>query len=81
VPFVVHQRSEADAILSSMEEVIEIGRKSGVKIHFSHFKVCGRKNWPLIDQGRRTCWTRPRQKGIRTPSTSIRTSPAAPCWA
>jgi N-acyl-D-amino-acid deacylase len=48
--FVVHQRSEADAILASMEEVIEIGRRSGVKIHFSHFKVCGRKNWGLIDQ-------------------------------
>jgi len=48
--FVVHQRSEADTILASMEEVIEIGRKSGVKIHFSHFKVCGRKNWGLIDQ-------------------------------
>jgi len=48
--FVVHQRSEADTILASMEEVIEIGRKSGVKIHFSHFKVCGRKNWSLIDK-------------------------------
>src|ERR1017187_9566641 len=48
--FVVHQRSEADTILASMEEVIEIGRRSGAKIHFSHFKVCGRKNWPLIDQ-------------------------------
>ena len=48
--FVVHQRSEADTILASMEEVIEIGRRSGVKVHFSHFKVCGRKNWPLIDQ-------------------------------
>jgi N-acyl-D-amino-acid deacylase len=48
--FVVHQRSEADTILTSMEEVIEIGRRSSVKIHFSHFKVCGRTNWPLIDQ-------------------------------
>lgn len=47
--FVVHQRSEADTILTSMEEVIEIGRLSGVKIHFSHFKICGRKNWGLID--------------------------------
>lgn len=43
--FVIHQRSEADDILSSMEEVIEIGRRSGVNIHFSHFKVCGKKNW------------------------------------
>ena len=48
--FVVHQRSEADTILTSMEEVITIGRRSGVKIHFSHFKICGRKNWGLIDQ-------------------------------
>lgn len=48
--FVIHQRSEADTILSSMKEVIEIGRQSGVKVHFSHFKVCGRKNWELIDQ-------------------------------
>jgi N-acyl-D-amino-acid deacylase len=48
--FVVHQRSEADTILESMEEVIRIGRESGVRVHFSHFKVCGRKNWPLIDR-------------------------------
>ncbi len=48
--FVVHQRSEADTILDSMREVIRIGRESGVKVHFSHFKVCGCKNWPLIDQ-------------------------------
>jgi len=47
--FVVHQRSEADNILASMEEVINIGRQSGVKVHFSHFKVCGKKNWGLID--------------------------------
>lgn len=48
--FVIHQRSEADTILDSMKEVIEIGRQSGVKVHFSHFKVCGRKNWEMIDQ-------------------------------
>ncbi len=47
--FVVHQRSEADTILQSMAEVIDIGRQSGVKVHFSHFKVCGRKNWEAID--------------------------------
>ena len=48
--FVVHQRSEADTILDSMQEVIRIGRESGVRTHFSHFKVCGRRNWPLIDR-------------------------------
>ena len=47
--FVVHQRSEADTIVDSMEEIIKIGRESGVKIHFSHFKVCGKQNWKYID--------------------------------
>ncbi|MGL5634140.1 MAG: N-acyl-D-amino-acid deacylase family protein [Sarcina sp.] len=46
--FVVHQRSEADTIVSSMEEILRIGRESGVKIHFSHFKVCGKQNWKYI---------------------------------
>lgn len=48
--FVIHQRSEADTILDSMEEVIRIGRESGVKIHYSHFKVCGKKNWDKVDK-------------------------------
>ena len=48
--FVVHQRSEADTIIESMKEIITIGRESGVKIHFSHFKVCGKDNWKYIDK-------------------------------
>lgn len=48
--FVVHQRSEADDILDSMDEVLSIGREAGIKIHFSHFKVCGKKNWNKIDK-------------------------------
>lgn len=48
--FVVHQRSEADTIVDSIKEIIEIGRRSGVKIHFSHFKVCGKQNWKYIDE-------------------------------
>jgi len=47
--FVVHQRSEADNILESMEEIIRIGKESSVKIHFSHFKVCGKQNWKKLD--------------------------------
>ncbi|WP_221893412.1 amidohydrolase family protein [Cetobacterium sp. 2A] len=46
---VIHQRSEAGTIIDSMKEVLEIGEKSGVKIHFSHFKVCGKQNWKYID--------------------------------
>lgn len=47
--FVVHQRSEADTILDSMDEIIRIGKESGVHIHFSHFKVCGKSNWDKLD--------------------------------
>ncbi len=46
--FVVHQRSEADDILDSMDEIIRIGVESGVAIHFSHFKVCGKQNWDKL---------------------------------
>jgi N-acyl-D-amino-acid deacylase len=47
--FVVHQRSEANRILPSMDEILRIGRESGVRLHFSHFKICGRKNWGKLD--------------------------------
>lgn len=48
--YVVHQRSEADGIINSMHEIIRIGRESGIAIHFSHFKICGKKNWKYIDE-------------------------------
>ncbi len=50
LPFVTHQRSEADDILNSMDEIIAIGRQAGCPIHFSHFKLCGMKNAHLFDQ-------------------------------
>ncbi|MCE5219883.1 MAG: D-aminoacylase [Clostridium sp.] len=48
--FVVHQRSEANEIIESMKEIIRIGKESKVKIHFSHFKVCGKNNWDKADK-------------------------------
>lgn len=48
--FVVHQRSEADLILQSMDEILRIGRETGVRVHFSHFKACGKGTWGLIPQ-------------------------------
>lgn len=47
--FVVHQRSEAGRILPSMREIIEVGRCSGARVHFSHFKICGKQNWKYMD--------------------------------
>lgn len=49
VPFVTHQRSEADTIIESMEEILSIGRDSGVWVHFSHFKLCGKNNAHLFN--------------------------------
>ncbi|WP_164845561.1 N-acyl-D-amino-acid deacylase family protein [Anaerosphaera multitolerans] len=46
--FVTHQRSEADSILDSMDEILTVGNESGCRIHFSHFKVCGKNNWDKI---------------------------------
>ncbi len=48
--FVVHQRSEAGNIMASMEELFRIARASGVRLHISHFKLCGRQNWHLIGE-------------------------------
>lgn len=48
--FVVHQRSEADTVIQSMEEILRIGRESGVKVHFSHFKIAGKNNWQYLDR-------------------------------
>ncbi len=33
-----------------MEEILSIGKESGCKIHFSHFKVCGKNNWNKIPE-------------------------------
>ncbi len=49
-PFVVHQRSESDDILSSMEELFQISEKTGMALHISHFKICGFKNMALLDK-------------------------------
>lgn len=40
-----HIRNESHSLLESVEEAIEIGRRSGVSVNISHFKVMGRGNW------------------------------------
>ncbi|MCI5595446.1 MAG: D-aminoacylase, partial [Lachnospiraceae bacterium] len=48
--FAVHQRSEANDILESMEELIDIAKQSEVKLHISHFKICGLKNQNKLEK-------------------------------
>ena len=46
--FVVHMRSESDHILGALDEMIDVGRRSGVHVHISHFKIAGRDNWSHV---------------------------------
>jgi N-acyl-D-amino-acid deacylase len=46
----VHMRSEADKLIEAVEEVIEIGRQSGIPILITHFKVIGKRNWGLSEK-------------------------------
>jgi N-acyl-D-amino-acid deacylase len=48
--FVVHMRNEGDKLLDSIDEVVSIGRGSGVSVHISHFKSNGRANWGKASQ-------------------------------
>ncbi|MFD2616139.1 N-acyl-D-amino-acid deacylase family protein [Terrilactibacillus laevilacticus] len=42
--FVVHIRNESMHDLEALDEVIDVARKSGVRLHISHFKVIGQRN-------------------------------------
>lgn len=42
--FVVHIRNESNKSLEALEEVIDVARQSGVRLHVSHFKVAGKIN-------------------------------------
>lgn len=48
--YATHLRDEGDRLVEALEEAIEIGRQSGVKVEISHFKTAYRRNWPKIDQ-------------------------------
>ncbi|HVE82457.1 MAG TPA: D-aminoacylase, partial [Myxococcales bacterium] len=49
-PIVVHMRSESDRLLEAMDEMFEVGARSGVHIHLSHFKIAGKNNWAKLPQ-------------------------------
>ncbi len=45
-----HIRNEGSEVLKSLEEVLEVSRRTGVRLNVSHHKVCGRKNWGMSEQ-------------------------------
>lgn len=48
--YVTHMRNESKDIIASVEESIEIARKSKAKLHISHLKVMGEESWVLMDR-------------------------------
>ncbi|WP_066299978.1 N-acyl-D-amino-acid deacylase family protein [Bacillus sp. FJAT-29937] len=48
--FVVHIRNESNKSLEAMDEVIDVARQSGVRLHISHFKVAGKINRSNYEQ-------------------------------
>ena len=43
-----HIRSEGDALVESVEEALEVGRRSGAAVQLSHHKASGKKNWGKV---------------------------------
>ncbi|MBI5177828.1 MAG: D-aminoacylase [Nitrospinae bacterium] len=48
--FTTHIRSEGQTLVESIEEVIEIARRTGVKLQISHLKTAGKDNWHKLDR-------------------------------
>jgi N-acyl-D-amino-acid deacylase len=48
--FNVHLRNEGRRLLQAMDEVIQIGKQSGIPVLITHFKVSGKANWGLSEK-------------------------------
>ncbi len=45
-----HMRSEGARLIEAIDEVLAIGRATGIRLEISHLKTSGRKNWHLVDR-------------------------------
>ena len=48
--YISHMRSEGDRLIESVDELIEIARRSGAPAEIYHLKQAGRANWGKLDQ-------------------------------
>ena len=44
-----HIRSESGAVLEALDEFLDVGRRTGVRLQHSHAKVSGRAHWDKVD--------------------------------
>lgn len=49
--YVSHIRGEGSNLLSSLEELLQIGRQAALPVHVSHFKASGKKAWGSLHLG------------------------------
>jgi N-acyl-D-amino-acid deacylase len=48
--YISHIRGEGMGLLTAIDELIEISRRSGARAEVYHLKAAGRSAWPLMDQ-------------------------------
>src|SRR5208282_4913783 len=48
--FVVHMRNEGTDVLRALEEVIEIGRRAGIRVEILHIKIADQTLWGQMDK-------------------------------
>jgi N-acyl-D-amino-acid deacylase len=46
----VHMRNEQDRLLESIDEMARVARESGVRLHISHLKALGYRNWGKVEK-------------------------------
>ena len=47
--YATHMRSEGDAIIEAIDEVLDLVRATGIRAEVSHLKTSGKRNWGKID--------------------------------
>jgi N-acyl-D-amino-acid deacylase len=48
--YISHMRSEGNAILAAVDELITIAREAGVPAEIYHLKAAGKENWPRLEE-------------------------------
>ncbi len=48
--YTTHMRDYKFRVLEAVDEAVEIGRRTGIRVQISHLQVAGRKNWDKLDR-------------------------------
>ncbi|MEO5368011.1 MAG: amidohydrolase family protein, partial [Magnetococcus sp. WYHC-3] len=47
--YATHMRSEGDRLLEALDEALDLGRASGIRVQISHLKTSNERNWGKLD--------------------------------